>query len=217
MSGILESGGSLGAVHLALTCVTNSAGQPICTDTSAGFVAGLGILLFVYIAIAVLGIIAAVKVLTKAGYSGWWVLICLVPFVGSVFVLIFAFSTWPITREVESLRIQMADRGGYGRPGDYGRAGGYGVSPDLGVPGPDPAPSGPVRTTGTPVEAVSMPSFRQVTGEVTLRPDAPAAGSTGTTPAAAPEHPPAGWFPSPGGPPGQLRYWDGAGWTDQYR
>jgi hypothetical protein len=196
-------------IHLALTCVTDSAGQPICTDTSAGFFAGLGILLFIYIAIAVLGIVAAVKVVTKAGYSGWWVLICLVPLVGSVFVLIFAFSTWPITREVESLRAQLANRGG------YGRAGGYGVGPDLGA-GPGPTPSGQVPIIPTPAEEVSMPPFRQVVGEVTIRPDASGPGSVETT-LATPQHPPAGWFPSPGGPPGQLRYWDGTGWSDQYR
>ena len=35
------------------------------------------------------------------------------------------------------------------------------------------------------------------------------------TPGSAPL-PPAGWFPAPGGPPGQLRYWDGSSWTDHF-
>jgi hypothetical protein len=64
-----------GTAHIALGCVTNAAGQTVCNGTSTGFFAGLGVLLFVYLAILVLGILAAVKVVTKAGYSGWWVLI----------------------------------------------------------------------------------------------------------------------------------------------
>lgn len=43
-------------------------GQELCS--SSGFFASLGILLLVYLAILVIGIIAAVKVVTKAGYSG---------------------------------------------------------------------------------------------------------------------------------------------------
>ena len=42
-------------------------------------------LLIVYAAVAVVGIVAAVKVVTKAGYSGWWVLISFIPLVGIVF------------------------------------------------------------------------------------------------------------------------------------
>jgi hypothetical protein len=45
---------------------------------------------------------------------------------------------------------------------------------------------------------------------------APPEESAPPGPAPEPGHPPAGWFPSPDGPPGQLRYWDGSGWTDNY-
>ena len=38
---------------------------------------------------------AWVKILTKAGYSGWWILIGVVPLVNVIMFLVFAFSDWP--------------------------------------------------------------------------------------------------------------------------
>ncbi len=54
----------IGTVHAALGCVTDATGRTVCTGASAGLFAGLGVLLFVYLAIFVLGILAAVKVVT---------------------------------------------------------------------------------------------------------------------------------------------------------
>ncbi len=222
ISEVLGHGQSVGAVFAAVTCSTDSSGALNCTGASAGAFAGLGILLFVYLAIVVLGVVASVKVVTKAGYSGWWVLIAFVPIVGSIFVLIFAFSTWPVTREVEMLRMQLAS-------GGYGGTGGYGGRPGTGGGGPGPGPSGPFpwgpATSGTASEGpattavapdpaidteqalgyVPLPTFGQYIREATT----PTARSSGL--------PDAGWFPAPGGPPGQERYWNGASWTDQYR
>ena len=36
-----------------------------------------------------------VKIIQKAGYSGWWVLILLVPIANLVAIWVFAFSKWP--------------------------------------------------------------------------------------------------------------------------
>jgi hypothetical protein len=197
VSGIVGFGLPLGAVHAEAICLTTSAGQTVCSGVSAGFLGGLGVLLFVYLAIAALGIIAAVKVVTKAGYSGWWILIAFVPIVGSIFALVFAFSTWPVTREVEMLRARLAGTG-FGGPGESG-----------GGPGSLQPRREPTETIS---ESVPIPSFdRFVHREnVATISDAPATSSN------APENPPAGWFPSPGGPPGQRRYWDGTSWTDHY-
>jgi hypothetical protein len=194
---------SLGPVHLAVTCVVNSAGQPVCSETSPGLFGGLGLLLVVEIAFAVLGIVAAVKVVTKAGYSAWWVLIAFVPIVGSVFMIVFAFSTWPVTRELDALRGQVV-----GRPG-YGVTGGYPT-----YPGYRSGQSEPVPPTGVDVESVSIPSFGQFMRGETAPGDAPAAvpAASGQTT----RHPPPGWFPAPGGPAGRMRYWDGTAWTDHY-
>jgi len=198
---------TLGPVHLALTCVVNSGGQPVCSDTStAGFFGSFGILAIAYIAFAVLGIVAAVKVVTKAGYSGWWVLIAFVPIVGSVFIIVFAFSTWPITRELDALRSQVAGRHGYAGatgPGGYPTYPGYGA-----------APTESAAPANADVESASMPSFRQFMRGETAPGDA---SSVGPEPSAEPaRHPPPGWFPAPGGPVGRQRYWDGTAWTDHY-
>jgi uncharacterized membrane protein YhaH (DUF805 family) len=64
---------------------------------SAAGAAG-SVVLVVYLAVAVLMIVATVKVLSKAGYSGWWVLLGLVPVVNVVMYVVFAFSDWPSLR-----------------------------------------------------------------------------------------------------------------------
>ncbi|ACV79373.1 DUF805 domain-containing protein [Nakamurella multipartita] len=49
-------------------------------------------------------LIAYIKIISKAGYSGWWVLIMFVPIVNVVMLLIFAYKEWPIERELAELR-----------------------------------------------------------------------------------------------------------------
>ena len=210
-----------GALSAAVTCVPESGGQQVCNTT--GLFAGLGILLFIYLAFAVIGIVAAVKVVTKAGYSGWWILITFIPFVGLIFVLIFAFSKWPITSEVEMLRARLASAGGYGRPGGYGPGPAFaGPSPNFPPPGGPSIPSMPpestppsMESTESNLEQAPLPSFGDFLqgGMPTV-----AASPTGTPtgPPVSADRPPAGWFPAPGGPPGQQRYWDGSNWTDHF-
>jgi hypothetical protein len=203
-----------GTAHIALGCVTNATGQTVCNGTSTGFFAGLGVLLFVYLAILALGILAAVKVVTKAGYSGWWVLITVIPLVGTVFVFVFAFSTWPVTREVQMLRAQLAEHRGYG--GYRGAAGG-GMGPgrpNHGVPGS----TGPIQppSEDSSGEHAALPAFGEFLAGGKLAVVTP----PGLSPASAPPAtgvPPAGWYPNPGDALGQLRYWDGSTWTDQFR
>ena len=176
----------------------------------------------------VIGIIAAVKIVTKAGYSGWWILITFVPLVGAVFVLVFAFAKWPITSEVEMLRARFASAGGYG-PGGYGQPGRYGPGPAFPSPNPNvrppggpsipsmpPEPTTPAtEPTGSDLQNAPIPSFGDfLQGGMPIV----AASPTGppTTPPPSADLPPAGWFPAPGGPPGQQRYWDGSNWTDHF-
>ena len=40
-----------------------------------------------------------VKILNKAGYSGWWAVLTLVPLVNIVVVWVFAFADWPALRQ----------------------------------------------------------------------------------------------------------------------
>jgi hypothetical protein len=60
--------------------------------------------LAVSLALFALILIGWVKILSKAGYSGWWVLIGLVPVANLVMLLVFAFSDWPVLQEVRRLR-----------------------------------------------------------------------------------------------------------------
>jgi Protein of unknown function (DUF2510) len=195
------------SLHPRLTgclAVVAHTGCAVVASTS-GF---LGAFLFVYLAVAVVSIVAAVKVVTKAGYSGWWVLIAFVPLVGFVMTLVFAFSTWPVLREVESLRAQV--RGGYGPPPWGGGLRG----------GPDPGPWG---GPGSPAPAVPWSGGAPpggagwkdpVSHEADLAPLPPfdeVVPRARTTSADATSPP--GWYPVPDG---RQRYWDGTAWTEHY-
>jgi hypothetical protein len=52
-------------------------------------------------------LICEIKIITKAGYSGWLVLTAFVPFVNVVMFIVFAFAKWPIQE-----RLEAAERGG---------------------------------------------------------------------------------------------------------
>ena len=56
------------------------------------------ILFLFYLAVIIVSIVAGVKVLSKAGYSGWWILIAAVPVVNLIMFCVFAFSDWPALR-----------------------------------------------------------------------------------------------------------------------
>ncbi len=45
--------------------------------------------------ILIVAIWLPVRILHKAGYSGWWVVLGLVPIVNIVMVWVFAFADWP--------------------------------------------------------------------------------------------------------------------------
>lgn len=94
--------------------------------SNSGFASVL-IVLAIYVAIIAVSIIASVKIITKAGYSGWWFLLGLVPIVGFVMFLLFAFAKWPIQQRLESLERT-------GPPPALG-GGPFGWNPPPGAPG----------------------------------------------------------------------------------
>ena len=116
-------------------------------DNSSGVPTAVYVFLALYLAFAILIVWADVRIIQRAGYSGWWILIGLVPIVGIVMYFVFAFKEWPIQREVALLRAQVA--GGYGNPPagygyGYPQTGGYGYPPSgYGYPPPGNAPGGP--------------------------------------------------------------------------
>lgn len=64
------------------------------------------ILVFLFLGAGVwaIYIVAGIKIITNAGYSGWWLLVTFVPLVGWVFFFVFAFSDWPVLRELRFYR-----------------------------------------------------------------------------------------------------------------
>ena len=88
-----------------------------------------------YLVILILMVWAYIRIIRRAGYSGWWILIGVVPLVNLVMFLVFAFKEWPIQRELAQLRA-MTGQGGYRSgppavaggypPADYGNRSGYG-------------------------------------------------------------------------------------------
>jgi predicted ABC-type exoprotein transport system permease subunit len=47
-----------------------------------------------------------VMIITKAGYSGWWVLLWFVPIVNIVMLWVFAFADWPGLRQPQTYAAQ---------------------------------------------------------------------------------------------------------------
>jgi hypothetical protein len=58
--------------------------------------------LIVLIGFSLIFLIPAAKILSKAGYSGWWCLIWFVPLVNVIMLWVFAFADWPILRQPRS-------------------------------------------------------------------------------------------------------------------
>jgi hypothetical protein len=101
------------------------------------------VLVIVYLALAVASIVGTVKIISKAGYSGWFVLLGFVPLVNIVMFFVFAFSDWPVQKELRQFR-----QGGYA----LGPAG-YPVPP-----WPQPPPAGYMPSTPTGYGAGGAPS-----------------------------------------------------------
>ncbi|MEY2503552.1 MAG: hypothetical protein QOI07_3889 [Verrucomicrobiota bacterium] len=59
-----------------------------------------GLLLGIAVTVAI--VLAFVRIVQKAGYSGLWVLVLLVPVLNVVMLFVFAFSEWPMLRRQHS-------------------------------------------------------------------------------------------------------------------
>lgn len=65
----------------------------------------LWVALAINVAVLTLFLVAYVSIIRKAGYSGWWVLLGLVPVVNVVMFFTFAFREWPVTRDLRSAQL----------------------------------------------------------------------------------------------------------------
>lgn len=111
-----EEGGVTGMMS---TTVATATARVVADNTyhiSSGATAAI---IAVYVVFLVLYVVAFVRILHQAGYSGWWVLIGLVPVVNIVMFFVFAFRQWPVRRELDYYRAQQ--QGGQYGGGQYGQ------------------------------------------------------------------------------------------------
>jgi hypothetical protein len=144
--------------RMGLISPTHEASTVQCTNVSAqvnnclslphnvsAFFAIFGVFL---ILVFVFSLICQVKIITKAGYSGWYVLTAFVPILNIVMFLIFAFGKWPI-----QTRLENAERGGsrgYAPPQFVPTGFGPTMAPGGGQPVPFPPPiASPVHSDET--------------------------------------------------------------------
>lgn len=70
---------------------------------------GIGLFAFIFsLAVLVFFIIVYWRIAAKAGYNGALSLLLLVPIANIVLICVFAFSEWPVLRELKQLRQQVA-------------------------------------------------------------------------------------------------------------
>lgn len=76
----------------------------------------LAVLILLYVVLLVFFVWCYVRIIRRAGYSGWWILMALVPIGNLIMLGFFAFKEWPIQRELNYLRYHAAMTGlpGYG-------------------------------------------------------------------------------------------------------
>jgi len=57
------------------------------------------LILLIFLGTVVFGLWMMARVAAKAGYSGWWALLTMLPLLNFVMVWVFAFADWPALRE----------------------------------------------------------------------------------------------------------------------
>jgi hypothetical protein len=83
------------------------------TAAAAAALAGFGLIwILVVLCGLVLGIVINWRIASKAGYDGALSLLMLIPLANVVVLLMFAFSDWPIERELSALRARAGGGSG---------------------------------------------------------------------------------------------------------
>ena len=102
--------------------------MPYDNTTTTAISAYLAGVLVASLIAGLIGLIFAIiiywRIFSKAGYSGARSLLMLIPVVNLIIIIMFAFSEWPIQRELNQLRMMSGGRPGgfppqYSQPGQY--------------------------------------------------------------------------------------------------
>jgi len=119
------------------------------------FLVAFGVVVFIFT------LLCDVKIISKAGYSGWFVLTAFVPILNIVMFIIFAFAKWPVQEQLEAAQ-RAAGRGYPPPPFAQGpprgptpvpMAGASGASSPVGPSGPWGPPPAPVGIEAPPPSA----------------------------------------------------------------
>ena len=101
---------ALGSLHEASTvqCNTTVSGQVTnCLSLPHSASVFFGVFGVFFLVVFVFSLICQVKIISKAGYSGWYVLTAFVPILNIVMFVVFVFGKWPI-----QTRLENAERSG---------------------------------------------------------------------------------------------------------
>ncbi len=83
------------------------------STAAAGMAAGIIFFYCLFIlAILALSLIVNWRIAVKAGYPGPYSLLMLIPFANLIFLLIFAFTDWPIEIQMKAMRAGASPTGG---------------------------------------------------------------------------------------------------------
>ncbi len=77
------------------------------SDLSTG---ALVALIVVFALLFVVMVTAYTNVISRAGYSRWWILILFVPVVDIVMILVFCFKEWPVTRQLREAQARAGQQ-----------------------------------------------------------------------------------------------------------
>jgi len=106
------------------------------TGPGAGEIVGIVLVSALYVAFLLFGIYLYMRVARKAGWTIWHGLLVLVPLANLVFIIMFAFTEWPVERRLREAEARLAlatgempggGTAGYPGAAPYGYGTGYGT------------------------------------------------------------------------------------------
>ncbi|MBO0901290.1 hypothetical protein J1G43_15095 [Cellulomonas sp. zg-ZUI22] len=160
------------------------------TGPGAGEVVGIVLVGALYVAFLLFGIYLYMRVARKAGWTIWHGLLMLVPVANVVFLIMFAFTEWPVERRLREAEARLAlatgEMPGGGAAG-YPGAAPYGYGTGYGAPAPAYGGTAPGYGDTTP----AAPGYGAPASPYDSSPAGPVPPAPGASPWDPPAAPPA--------------------------
>jgi hypothetical protein len=134
---------ALARMHeLSTVQCTNVSGQVnSCFSVPHNVSVFFGVFGVLFVIVFLFSLVCQIKIITKAGYSGWYVLTAFVPILNIVMFLVFAFGKWPIQTRLENA--ERGRSGSYAPPQFVAAGPGPTSAPVAMPPGQSPLPAAP--------------------------------------------------------------------------